>query len=41
MIFGGQSAGAITDLPSAADVVESIAADADRILRSAVQFVQE
>jgi nitronate monooxygenase len=35
MIFGGQSAGAITDLPSAADVVESIVRQAEEILRNA------
>ena len=40
MIFGGQSAGAITDLPSAADVVASIAAQAEEILREASKFVR-
>jgi nitronate monooxygenase len=41
MIFGGQSAGAITDLPSAGDVVESIVAEAEALLRAAPTFVQE
>ena len=39
MIFGGQSAGAITDLPSAADVVTSIAAEAEEMLRGASRCV--
>ena len=33
MMFGGQSAGAITDLPSAADVVAAIASEAEEVLR--------
>jgi nitronate monooxygenase/enoyl-[acyl-carrier protein] reductase II len=40
MIFGGQSAGAIRDLPSAADVVASIAAEAEELLQRATRFVR-
>jgi nitronate monooxygenase/enoyl-[acyl-carrier protein] reductase II len=40
MIFGGQSAGAITNLPSAADVVASIVAQAEEVLRGAAAFVR-
>lgn len=39
MIFGGQSAGAIDDLPSAADVVANIASEAEAALRHAGRFV--
>jgi nitronate monooxygenase/enoyl-[acyl-carrier protein] reductase II len=41
MIFGGQSAGAITDLPSAADVVTAIASEAEEVLRAAGRFVRD
>ncbi len=40
MIFGGQSAGAIDDLPSAADVVARIAAEAAAALRDAGRFLR-
>ena len=38
MIFGGQSAGAIRDLPSAADLVTSIAQEAEALLRATPSF---
>ena len=39
MIFGGQSAGAIDDLPSAAEVVARIASEAEAVLRDAGRFL--
>jgi nitronate monooxygenase/enoyl-[acyl-carrier protein] reductase II len=40
MIFGGQSAGAIRDLPSAADVVAAIVAEAEEALLGASRFLR-
>ena len=39
MIFGGQSAGAITDLPSAGDVIAAMVSEAEEVLRGAGRFV--
>ena len=39
MIFGGQSAGGIADLPSAAEVVTRIASEAEAVLRDAARFI--
>ncbi len=39
MIFGGQSAGAIRDLPSAADLVTSMAEEAEALLRATPRFL--
>jgi hypothetical protein len=40
MMFAGQSAGAIRDLPSAADVVAAIVAEAEVALLGASRFLK-